>query len=712
VIIALGGITLLALVGLAIDGGMAAGAYRHAQNAADAGALAAARQELLNALASPSQPSNSTTLTPVAQTEVAHNHAALLDTTSGPTADAGWGTMQTVDGMGLSYSLAASLLGSLFTSSQTTYVPNTASGLQATGALADVWTTAGTLLLPENAHMELVGAHSTASMRLPSGGGSIATAQVDLGMGEAPANSQLGYASCWTATAQYTAGTDVVGPQSACPAGTMPPGVTIAGALATTPGADARVGADDHPSAAPVTLATAVAGQDGVIAVGSALAGSRNVLGWSSSGLTSYSSTYALNVSLTIPSLNLDVGVDVLAMLAAVSVDSLGNTHTAFVCLPANVSVTDTVSHLTTTGQLTASCTVPGLSVAGVSIPWVQPASSPVCSTDSSTGTVSCGYQTCFLHASLGTTPYPTTICLGEDDVVLGATPQTITSTCQSSCGGGSSSSSSSSSTSSGSTTSSSSTTSSATSTSTSSTDVDHHSSSSSSSSSSTTSTSTTTSSTTTSGPPPSPWFTQFTGTVTVSAQVDQPTYFLNVLGWTHTTPSATASADLEAVVDESQASFAASPFAVPDTATNMVTPPYNYEHLRPGQTYYLYGPAMQTDDPAPIMPSSWEGQLSASSPHRVGDYLSGSATTTLTPQPYLPDGSYYLVPIFDPLTGFIESYGVFVPVSGHPNWGTLVNSVPSFAGQPNLHGYVVQATSIPGWISFDEGAVSVKLLQ
>src|SRR5579872_4474313 len=146
VIIALGGITLLALVGLAIDGGMAAGAYRHAQNAADAGALAAARQELLNALASPSQPSNSTTLTPVAQTEVAHNHAALLDTTSGPTADAGWGTMQTVDGMGLSYSLAASLLGSLFTSSQTTYVPNTASGLQATGALADVWTTAGTLL--------------------------------------------------------------------------------------------------------------------------------------------------------------------------------------------------------------------------------------------------------------------------------------------------------------------------------------------------------------------------------------------------------------------------------------------------------------------------------------------------------------------------------------------------------------------------------------
>jgi hypothetical protein len=195
-----------------------------------------------------------------------------------------------------------------------------------------------------------------------------------------------------------------------------------------------------------------------------------------------------------------------------------------------------------------------------------------------------------------------------------------------------------------------------------------------------------------------------------VSAQIEQPTYFLGLLGWAHTRPSATASADLEPVIDESDAAFTASPFAMPDTATNM-SAPYTYEHLRAGQTYYLYGSSMQTNNPAPVMPGAWQGQLTATSPHRVGTTLVGSASTTTSPQPYLSHGPYDLVPIFEPLTGLIESYGVFIPVTGHANWGTLVNSVPAFSGQPNLHGYVVQATSVPGWITFDEGAVSVKLL-
>jgi hypothetical protein len=149
----------------------------------------------------------------------------------------------------------------------------------------------------------------------------------------------------------------------------------------------------------------------------------------------------------------------------------------------------------------------------------------------------------------------------------------------------------------------------------------------------------------------------------------------------------------------------------MPDTATSMVAP-FNYEHLRAGQTYYLYGPAMQTDNNAPAMPSGWQGQLAPSSSHRVGSTLTGTATTTTTPHPYLNNGPYYLLPIFDPLTGYVESYGVFIPVPGHPNWGTLVNSQPSFPAQPSLHGYLVQATSTSGWVSYEEGAAAVKLEQ
>jgi hypothetical protein len=148
----------------------------------------------------------------------------------------------------------------------------------------------------------------------------------------------------------------------------------------------------------------------------------------------------------------------------------------------------------------------------------------------------------------------------------------------------------------------------------------------------------------------------------------------------------------------------------MPDTATNM-SAPYAYEHLRAGQTYYLYGPSMQANNPVPRLASTWQGQLTSTSSHRVGTYATGSASTTTSPQPYLNHGPYYLVPIFDPVSLLIESYGVFIPVTGHPNWGTLVNSLPSFSGQATLHGYIVQATSLPGWVTYEEGAVSVKLL-
>ena len=725
VVLALGGVTLLALVGLAIDGGMTAGAFRHAQNAADAGALAAARQELINALSFPPQASDAATLSDVAGKEVSHNNASMLGA-GAPTAmdwDAGGG-----DGISQSYQLAGRKLGWLFTGSQTTYVPNTATGLEATAAYADVTTTAG--LPPAKSHLELVGVHSTANMRLPGNGGSIATSLVDVGEGDA--GGTTGYESCAMATAQYSPGSSVAGAPVSCPAGAMPLGVDAEGTVEQSV-PDARVGSDNHPSAAPSLEAGLVVGHDGVIPVAAAEAYSHNQLTWDPlKGLTSRSSTYATGVTASWGTLSLSA--QAISMSASVSVNSVGQTSATFTCAPVTLSFADSVSHVTTTISVTSSCSAPGLGLAGVSVPYVQPPTASACSTDSTTGVVTCGLQTCFLRATVPTAPYPTTLCIGENNVVLSATPVTIGSSSGSGSGGGtdcsgsasSSSSSSSTSTSSSGTASTSSTTSTSTTltgsgtTSCSTTTSSTSTASSGSTSSTDTSTSTTSSSSSSSsdtgggtGTPTttSPWLTQFTGTVTVSAQVDQPTYFLGVLGWTHTTPSATASADQESVIVVTGAAFANSPFAMPDTALDMQAP-FTSEHLTPGHTYYLYGPAMQTDSRSPAMPATWQGQLAPASPHRVGATVVGSATTTTAPQPYLSNGPYWLVPIFDPATGMVENYGVFIPVAGHANWGTLVNSIQSFSGQPTLHGYVVQATSQSGWITFEEGAVSVKLLQ
>jgi hypothetical protein len=196
-----------------------------------------------------------------------------------------------------------------------------------------------------------------------------------------------------------------------------------------------------------------------------------------------------------------------------------------------------------------------------------------------------------------------------------------------------------------------------------------------------------------------------YTGNISVAATVPQSTYFLRVIGWNQTTPTASAKADAESVIDESDDAFAASPFAIPDMGT-MMTSPYTYEHLTAGHTYYLYGPDMQSNNPAGVMPAAWQGQLTAGSARRVGTTVTGSTVATpAAPQVYGTGGTYYLEPVIDPITGVVQFWGAFAPVAGHPNWGTLVKAVPTQT-------FLVQATSVPGWVTMDEGAVSVKLEQ
>jgi hypothetical protein len=157
-------------------------------------------------------------------------------------------------------------------------------------------------------------------------------------------------------------------------------------------------------------------------------------------------------------------------------------------------------------------------------------------------------------------------------------------------------------------------------------------------------------------------------------------------------------------VVDESAAAFAADPFAMPDAAWSLEAPS-RYEHLTVGHSYYLHGAQMQANSPAPVMPQTWQGQLSPASAHHVGNALTPVSILTTTPHPYMSNGGYCLVPVFNPMDGTVEEYGVFVAAANHPNWYTLVNSVP-------VQGYIVQATSLPGWLTFEEGAVSIKLAQ
>jgi Putative Flp pilus-assembly TadE/G-like len=664
VLIALGGVTLLAITGLAIDGGMAAGAFRHAQNAADAGALAAARAELVNAFANPSTPSTSVTLTPVADAEVQHN-GATLGTVRNPIAQR-WDD----NGSGISggYVLTGATTGSVYTEAITSYIPNGNGGISASASVADLWATANAPLQPVNAHLQLVGTTSAGSMVLPppSGAGSTMSSQVDVALLEAPSAGLSGWVNCYKATAAYTAGADTTGVQAACPPGATPSYVTANGTLLTAASADAHVGRDGHPSAQPRLQVGTVNGQDGGNTVAAAYAGSSTSVYWDLlKGLTSSATSYATNVNVNLGSLS--ITSTALGTTSSVSVDSTGHTSVTMTCTPATVQFSGSLlGSATVTAQLDSSCNAGGGSISGVAFGYEQPAKASACTVDGISGVATCAYQTCLLHVSLPATPpatpYPTTLCLGQNVLSFAASPviirgsgQCTGSTCygcdDGSCTG------------------------------------------------------------CPNGCPPgattSPLFSQFTGRVTVTAQVQQPTYFLSVIGWAHTTPAATATADIEPVVDESSSAFAASPFAMPDTGTAM-TAPFQTELLTVGHTYYIYGPSMQSDNPTPVMPATWQGQLTAGSAHRVGTTVTGAAARTTTPQPYLANGPYWLLPIFNPISGAVERYGVFVPYPGQPNWGTLVNSVPA------QHGYVVQATSTSsGFVTYDDScAVSIKLLQ
>ena len=669
ILVGMGSVALLGITGLALDGGMEAGAFRRAQNAADAGALAAARQIYINAMSSPQQASTSDTLTPIAQKEVTHNHAQLAwvtatyssitvsatasNSTSGNKAQAQATSSSTttssdgsMDAGGMGYTFAyAAATPTAATANQTVYVPTSTGGSSGTAAVADVQAPANLV----DAHLQVSMTQSSAQMIAPADGGSVASSSIALGQVDVPSLTTTAYVNCWNATAHYVAGQTTPGVPASCTAtGVVPVGVNVTGTLISQPPNGVQVDGNDAPTAKPRMMALNLNATDGSVNVTASAASSSNDLYWDPvTGITSVAAVNATNVHLATSALTADTST--MAMRVRTWIDpTTGVPQADMTCKAATVALTNILNNQNANVTVDQDCNVaglPSLGMANVTMPWSQP--NPVtggtaCSTSSS-GQVTCSIQACFLKVTINATPYNSTVCLGETNVTLSAVPVSI------SCTG-----------------------------------------------------STTCCPTSPCGPT-NPLYPIYTGSVTVAATVPQATYFLRVLGWSQTNPTAEATADVESVVDETAAQFALSPFAMPDTGTSMQSP-YSYERLQPGHTYYLYGPNMQSNNPAPAMPAAWQGQLDGSSAHRVGSVLTGSSSLTTTPQRYVSDAAYYLEPVFEPVTGVVLWYGVFTPVAGQPNWGTLVNSIPA------LHGYIVQATSTPGWLTFDEGAVSVKL--
>jgi len=628
VVFAVSSIALIAVTGLAIDGGMAAGAFRHAHNAADAGALAAARQEYLDLASTPAVLPGADQLSSVAEKEVHHNDARFVSATGGGLA----------------------IPGSSSSSSQSTYVPTSVGGISATAMLADVSTTVSTGApgVPNlDAQLQVNSTQSQMSVAPTSGQswrGSSASAQTAMAVASSTALGQNAYVNCWSAQAGYTSGSNTVGTPVQCPSGTLPTQVNVAGTLVSTASPDAEVDRNNVPSAKPSMVVLGESESINGVQVSANLVQSDNNLYWDpNSGITSLASVSATNFQMA--SGVVDVGAATLDMSASISYDpSAGHPQMITHCAQTSLAITREPAGTPVDVPLGPQCqplgTLPSIPGVSIDFPYYSPGNtySTVCSYNNGTGVWGCPqFQACLLRVTVAATA--TTACIGELDLGFNVAPVSMT-------GGGNND---------------------------------------------------------------SRTFPQFQGRVTVTATVPQQTYFMNVFGWKQTSPTAAGTADVESVVDETPAAFAASPFGIPADACEMDAP-FTCTALQAGHEYYLYGPDMQVDSPSLYMSSqaaTWQGQLAATSPHHVGPQFNviPSASLTTTPQPYTGT-VYYLEPVFDPAGGQILYYAVFLPVPSDPHLGLLVNSIPS------LNGPIVVATSAAGWTVLDQGAVSVKLVQ
>ena len=613
IVIAVSGVTLIAATGLAIDGGMAAGAFRHAQNAADSGALAAVRQEYIDATANPPVATSTSNLTSVANKEVQHNAS----------------TPVSVNALGVINSSGTKV---------TLWVPSSSAGNTASGTFADM--SAVLPGVPQSTTYTLTGtdAQSNVKMIPLASGGSQASSTVDVAHDTATTGGTTvsSYANCSSTVASY----GVAPTTSSCSTGVFgDPHVTLLGTLVSTANADAHVSSADAPTTFPnvaiVNPSKSISnGPTTYVSVASTLEVTNDKNYWSPDptvGLVSSTSSSAISVHATTGPVN----VDSTALTSTFSINTPPGDHPYIhlTCTATTLTITDNFLNKTYPVPIDRNCapttSLPAIAGVTMTAGSVLPSSNynVACDYKTSTSTWGCPNVTACVLKVQATLPIPVTLCLGEATLSYSATS------------------------------------------------VDPSS-------------------------PTNTYVAQFAGAVQVVATLAQPTYFMRVLGFNQTTPTAQAQAAVESVVDESAAAFANSPFAMTTSGTCMGAcggSPGSQEALTSGHQYYLYGPLMQSYNPvAGGMPNTWQGELDSTSLHSVGSTVTGSSGSG-TPKPYVTNGSYYLEPIIDTASATVVYYGVFLPVPNKP-WGTYTTAIP------------VQADSLWGWTVLNQGAASVKL--
>jgi hypothetical protein len=586
VIVALSGISLMAIVGLALDGGMEAGNFRQAQNAADAGALAAARLIFVDGRQVPPTSPTVTQMTNASNAEIRHNGAipgkpdlsAALTTTGG-----------TLDN----------------------FVPDAGNGTIAHAALATVSAQVNALLTTVTATVAATESNAQSVVRTVAAGGSSALGQVDLASvnltvailgipisvqgGLLCLQSSLGYAAALSGGLLGT----WVG-SAACPLNSLGAVTSLLGTLGTIAGSAGNSLSPESTNTfisgvvpyLPHSISSNALTSVNILNLGTAVtAGAANVVsevGQSANVIASDDLNLA-NVATGL--LGLGVSVPLVNIHA-----ELNYTPGGGVTAPAPTCDTGSITLGSTAYSILPNCHIPGLPLNLLGVTLKDFGSSI---TTSGCPGLTCSEHGCFLDLSvLGSLA---DVCLGEFDLSAAGSRMST------SVAAGN---------------------------------------------------------------------TALTNSITVNAHKDTPTYFMRVLGWTATHPSADTSAAVLQVDDESDDAFARAPYTMPSVATNMDCP-CAVRPLTVGHQYYLYGAQKQSYSPVDRFPTSWQGQVGAPSGHDVGSTLSSVPGVASGPGAYISGGSYYLLPVVNPADAVIEYYAVFGTVVGHPTWGVLVNNIP-----------------------------------
>lgn len=612
VFVALSGVALMGIVGVALDGGMEAGNFRTAQNAADAGALAAARLIFVDSRTVPPTVPTVTQMTNASNAEIRHNKA--------------------IPGK-------ADLSAALVTTGGTldNFVPDAGTGVIAHAALATVSAQVNAFLATVTATVAATESNAQGLVRTIAAGGSSALGQVDLASVNLtvailgiPISVQGGLL-CLQSSLTYPAALSgsLLGSwigSAACPLNSLGLVTSLLGALGTITGS-AGINLSPESTNAfisgvvpymPHSISSNALTTVNILNLGTAVtASAANVVsqvGQSANVIASDDFNLA-NVATGL--LGLGVSVPLVNIHAELNYTPAGG-----VTAPAPTCDTGSVTIGGSSYSILPNCHIPGLplSLLGVTI---EDFTTSV--TTSGCPGLTCSEHGCFLELSVLASIAD--VCLGEFDLSAAGSRMSTSAAAGN---------------------------------------------------------------------------TALTNAITVTAHKDTPTFFMRVLGWTATHPTADSSAAVLQVADESTDAFAKAPYTMPSVATNMDCP-CTVAPLVVGHQYYLYGALKQTYSPVDKFASTWQGLVSAPSGHQVGATLSSVAGTGSGPGVYVTGGSYYLLPVVDPANALVEYYAVFKTVAGHPTWGQLVNNIP------------VPAVPSSTWAldAFGQaGAVTVKLTQ